>query len=535
MARESSKTAIQRSGESTRAWFVGGGIGALAGAAFLVRDGGVPGPNITVLEELPLSGGSCDGIGTPEGGYVIRGGRMLNSPTYECTWDLFRSIPSLATPGRSVFDETMEFNARIKTHSRARLVDRNRFKVDVSTLGFSARDRFELLRLILADEDAMGSSRITEWFSPRFFETNFWLMWATTFAFQPWHSAAELRRYMLRFMHEFPRIHTLAGVTRTIYNQYDSLVLPLQRWLAERGVRFETSCRVTDLDLRDEGGQTRVAGITCERASERQTIPVAAADLVFVTNGSMTEASSLGSMTKAPELLPLPANGSFALWEKVAQGRPQFGNPRAFDDRAEESRWESFTATLRDPAFFERMVEFSGNSPGTGALVTFKDSSWLMSVVLAHQPHFMNQPADVQVFWGYGLYPDRVGNFVPKRMLDCTGEEILRELCGHLGFELSTVERATCIPCVMPFITSQFLPRVRSDRPLPVPPGSVNLGFISQFVEIPDDVVFTVEYSVRAAQMAVYELMGIEKPIPPVSRHDRTAAVKLRSLVTAFH
>ena len=53
------------------------------------------------------------------------------------------------------------------------------------------------------------------------------------------------------------------------------------------------------------------------------------------------------------------------------------------------------------------------------------------------------------------------------------------------------------------------MPRMLSDRPLPVPKTSKNLAFISQFVEIKDDVVFTVEYSIRAAQIAVYELLKI--------------------------
>ena len=129
------------------------------------------------------------------------------------------------------------------------------------------------------------------------------------------------------------------------------------------------------------------------------------------------------------------------------------------------------------------MIQFSGNQPGTGGLVTFKDSNWLMSIVLACQPHFPNQPAGVQVFWGYALFPDRVGNFVPKPMAECNGAEILRELCGHLRFDPETVESANCIPCRMPYITSMFMPRVRGDRPLPVPRGSKNLAFVSQFVE----------------------------------------------------
>jgi oleate hydratase len=130
-------------------------------------------------------GGSLDGSGNPIDGYVMGGGRMLTSDNYECTWDLFRSIPSLTLPNRSAFDETMAFNQRIKSHAMARLVDRRRAKVPVTSMGFTMRDRRELLKLATADEEKLGASRITDWLSPEFFETNFWFMWATTFAFQP--------------------------------------------------------------------------------------------------------------------------------------------------------------------------------------------------------------------------------------------------------------------------------------------------------------------------------------------------------------
>jgi len=70
-----------------------------------------------------------------------------------------------------------------------------------------------------------------------------------------------------------------------------------------------------------------------------------------------------------------------------------------------------------------------------------------------------------------------------------------------------------------------------NDRPLPVPCGSKSLGFISQFVEIPEDVVFTVEYSVRAAQTAVYQLLGIARQIPP---HDKSLRVQFEALIKAL-
>jgi oleate hydratase len=284
-----------------KAYFIGGGIGSLAGAAFMIRDGGVAGANIAIYEGLPLLGGSLDGAQLPDGSYSLRGGRMLTTDHYECTWDLLSSIPSLEHPGQSVRDETVAFNLQHKAHSRARLVDRNRFKVDVSTMGFTMHDRMELIRLTEALEEKLGKSRITDWLSPPFFQTNFWYMWQTTFAFQPWHSAVELKRYLHRFMNEFPRIETLAGVKRTVYNQYDAIVCPLTSWLEKHGVRFIKNTRVTDMEIAEDSGKLSVMRLVLDQNAKSSVVPLGDDDLVFLQNGSMTDASSLGSMTNPPK------------------------------------------------------------------------------------------------------------------------------------------------------------------------------------------------------------------------------------------
>src|SRR5438552_11197738 len=248
-----------------QAYFIGGGVGSLAGAAFMIRDGGVDGRNITIYEGLPQLGGSLDGAQLPDGTYSLRGGRMLTTDHYECTWNLLSSIPSLEHPGLTVHDETVTFNLQTKAHSQARLVDRNRFKVNVSTMGFTMHDRMELVRLAEASEQELGNSRITDWLSPPFFQTNFWYMWQTTFAFQPWHSAVELKRYLHRFMNEFPRIETLAGVKRTVYNQYDAIVRPLAGWLKGQGVQFVRGTAVTDMAIESEDGRLRVRQLVLDR------------------------------------------------------------------------------------------------------------------------------------------------------------------------------------------------------------------------------------------------------------------------------
>ena len=74
-------------------------------------------------------------------------------------------------------------------------------------------------------------------------------------------------------MLEFSRIETLAGVKRTIYNQYDSLVLPLQSWLKAQGVRLVTDCKVTDIDHKTEDGKLAVTGLHWLRQARAKLLP----------------------------------------------------------------------------------------------------------------------------------------------------------------------------------------------------------------------------------------------------------------------
>jgi oleate hydratase len=527
-------TATAANAATVKAHFVGSGIGSLAAAAFMIRDGKVPGKNINIYEAMSVLGGALDGAGNAIDGYRLRGGRMLTSDNYECVWDLFKTIPSLEDPQVSVFDDTIAFNKRHIPHAQARLVDRNGHRTDVTTMGFSMADRLELVKITGASEDALGSDRITDWLSPPFFSTNFWFMWQTTFAFQPWHSAVEFKRYLHRFMREFARIETLAGVKRTKYNQYDSLVRPLLAWLEANGVNFIKDCTVTDFVLDTKGGTLAVTGFNTSRGGKAGHVAVASGDLVFFQNGSMVDASSFGTMSSPPKALTKADSGGWRLWEKLAEGRPEFGNPAVFNSHIPESYWHSFTVTLKDTAFFDHMERFSGNEAGTGGLVTLFESNWLMSIVLYHQPHFPDQPADVQVLWGYALHPDRIGNFVAKPMAQCSGKEILAELCGHLNCDTSMFESAICIPCRMPYITSMFMPRAAGDRPLPIPANTKNFAMISQFVEIPVDVVFTVEYSVRVAQTVVYQLLGIDRQVTPITPNDKSIKVEINSVIKAF-
>jgi oleate hydratase len=524
--------------ENQKAYFIGGGLGSLAGAAYLIRDCNMPGEQITIFEGMHILGGSNDGIGTPEKGFVCRGGRMLNEETYENFWELFRTIPSLEHPGRSVTEEILNFDHAHPTCAKARLIDKEGTILDVTSMGFTQKERMALFRLMNTPEHKLDDLTIEEWFAdmPHFFTTNFWYMWQTTFAFQKWSSLFEFRRYMRRMILEFSRINTLEGVTRTKYNQYDSVILPLEQYLRKQGVVFVENCIVTDIDF-SQGDDITVKTLHLKDLEGERKVELADRDICIMTNACMTDNATLGDRnTPAPAPLLRPISGE--LWSKVAVKKPGLGNPYPFFGDVHETNWESFTVTSKGNKLLKMIEQYSGNVPGSGALMTFKDSKWLLSIVVAAQPHFINQPMDQTIFWGYGLYTSEEGDYVKKPMKDCTGEEIFTELLHHLHMEDKIEELLSdvvnIIPCMMPYVDAQFQPRKMSDRPYVVPKGSTNFAMVSQFVEIPDDMVFTEEYSVRAARIAVYTLMGVKKKICPVTPYAMDPKVLVKALKTSY-
>ena len=532
------KSKIKRRATDTNVYMIGSGIGSLAAAVYLIRDAKVPGKNIQIMEALDSDGGSLDGAGNASSGFMIRGGRMLNIPTYECLQDIMTEIPSLEFDKFSLEDEFLNYNEEFKTHSNARLVDKNGRRVDVRKMGFSAEDRMDMEKLVLMEtEKSLGAKRIDQVFGKHFFKTNFWLMWQTTFAFQPWSSAAELRRYMIRFMHEFPRIHTLAGVARTAYNQHDSIVKPIVAWLRAHGVKILLGARVVDINFSQVRDGTYVADkIVYMRDGKKRFVAIAPADIVLFTNGCMTDNSNEAGTDTVARYIKDDTAPSFELWRKIADGRPEFGDPDVFCGRVDESMWMSFTTTInKNPRLLDYIQRFSHNYPGGGALMTFKDSAWRLSIVVARQPHFKKQPMDTQIFWGYSLNMFVDGDYVKKPMYKCTGREIMTELMGHLQIprqnQSDMMRGVICRTSIMPYITSQFQPRRPGDRPNVIPNGYENFAFVSQFAEVPDDVVFTMEYSVRAAQRAVYYLMGVDKDLTPVSKHQYSPRTMLKAFL----
>ncbi|WP_433564983.1 oleate hydratase [Nocardia sp. CA-151230] len=511
--------------EGKTAWFVGSGLASLSGAAFLIRDGQMPGSKITILEELKLPGGALDGIREPEKGFVIRGGREMENH-FECLWDLFRTIPSMEVEDASVLDEFYWLNKDDPNFSLERAtVNRGQSAQTKNLFTLNDKAQQDITRIFLATREEMEGKRIDEVFSKDFFESNFWMYWRTMFAFEEWHSALEMKLYLQRFIHHIGGLPDFSALKFTKYNQYESLVLPLYRWLLDQGVTFKFDTTVTDVDFDLTADRKQATRIHWISDGIEGGVDLGPDDLLLMTIGSLTENSDEGDHHTPAKVDEGPAP-AWDLWRRIAAKDKAFGHPDVFGSHIPETKWESATVTTLDqriPEYIQKICKrdpFSGKVV-TGGIVTVKDSSWLMSWTVNRQPHFKQQPEDQIVVWVYSLFVDKPGDYVKKTMQECTGEEITQEWLYHLGVPEADIPElaasgAKCVPVMMPYVTAFFMPRKAGDRPDVVPEGSVNFAFIGQFAETSRDCIFTTEYSVRTGMEAAYQLLDIERGVPEV-------------------
>lgn len=509
------------------AYIIGSGLAGLSAAVFLVRDAQMKGENIHILEELPVAGGSLDGAKRPNVGFVVRGGREMENH-FECLWDMYRSIPSLEIPGASYLDEYYWLDKEDPNSSNCRLIYNRGDRLPSDGQYGLGKCTNEIVKLIMTPEKELQGETIEEFFSDDFFKTNFWTYWATMFAFEKWHSAAEMRRYAMRFIHHIDGLPDFTALKFNKYNQYESMVKPLLAYLKDHGVQFEYDYHVDNVVVDHEGKQKVAKKIVMTKNGEQSDIDLTPDDIVFVTNGSITESSTYGDQN-TPAPITHDKGSSWKLWENLAKQDPDFGHPDVFCENLPERSWfVSATATLENKKiapYFERLTKRSlyDGKVNTGGIITVVDSNWELSFTIHRQPHFKSQNPDQIVVWIYALYSDTEGNYIKKRVVDCTGKEIAEEMLYHLGVpesqisELASEENMNTVPVYMPYITSYFMPRHDGDRPDVVPEGSVNIAFIGNFAESPTrDTVFTTEYSVRTAMEAVYTLLNVDRGVPEV-------------------
>ena len=513
--------------DNKSAYIIGSGLAALTAACYLVRDGQMKGEHVHILEKEQLAGGACDGWKYEDVGYVMRGGREMDNH-FEVMWDLFHSIPSIETEGVSVLDEYYWLNKEDPNYSLCRAtVNRGEDAHTDGKFDISDKGAMEIMKLFFTPEEDLQDKKITDFFDDEVLNSNFWLYWRTMFAFENWHSALEMKRYIQRYIHHIGGLPDFKALRFTKYNQYESMILPMIKYLESFGVQFHFGVKVVNVQFDCKPERKLATRIDVIRDGQEESIDLTENDLVFITNGGCVENSTMGSQNKPAEFRPeIKAGGGWDMWRKIAAQDPAFGNPDKFCGNPELCNWMSATVETLDQRIIPYLKKICKRDPFTGkvvtgGIVTVKDSSWLLSWTINRQPQFREQPKDHCLVWVYALFSDKPGDYIKKPMRECTGKEICMEWLYHLGVSENEIEdmaehSANTVPVMMPYIDAFFMPRAIEDRPKVVPDGAVNFAFLGQFAELPRDTIFTTEYSMRTGMEAVYTLLNVDRGVPEV-------------------
>ncbi len=514
------------------AYIIGTGLAGLSAAFYLVRDGQMKGEHIHVLEKLELAGGSCDGRKDITKGFFMRGGREMDNH-FECMWDMYRDVPSIETPGISVLDEYYWLNKHDPNYSLCRASTNcgedahtdKKFELDKDSA-------MALSKLFMTPEKDLEDKKISDILPDSFWNTNFWLYWQTMFAFQKWSSALEMKRYLCRYVHHIDGLPDFSALRFTKYNQYESMILPLVKYLENHGVKIEYGIDVKNVIIDTTLDKKIAKQIVYVKDGKEQTIDLIEEDLVFITNGCCTDSSCYGDQNTAPDLSHLKDGygESWDMWKAIAAQAKhgEFGNPDVFCNNIEETNWMSATVATSNEEIIQHIINICKRDPRngkvtTGGIVTVKDSTdnWYLSWTINRQPQFKSQDKNMVLVWLYSLSTNKEGNYVKKPMRECTGAEVAMEWLYHIGIPQNEIEdlahnACNTTTCFMPYIDAFFQPRKNEDRPLVVPKGAVNFAFIGQFAETPRDTIFTTEYSIRTGMEAVYTLLDVDRGVPEV-------------------
>ena len=394
-----------------------------------------------------------------------------------------------------------------------------------------------LSKLFLTPEKTLENKKISDVLPESFWKTNFWLYWQTMFAFQKWSSALEMKRYLCRYVHHIDGLPDFSALRFTKYNQYESMILPLIKYLKNNGVKIDYGIDVKNVIFKSKQNKKVATKIVYENDGETKEIDLTEDDLVFITNGCCTDTSCYGDQDNAPDLSTIK-NGkgeSWDLWKNIASqaSNGEFGNPDKFCNHVDKTNWMSATIEVSDDDIIKHIINICKRDPRdgkvtTGGIVTVKDSmeNWYLSWTINRQPQFKSQNKNSVLVWLYALNTNKSGNFVKKPIKECTGKEVCEEWLYHIGLPINEIEKYADIcnttTCYMPYINAFFQPRKEKDRPLVVPKNSVNFVFVGQFAETPRDTIFTTEYSIRTGMEAVYTLLKVDRAVPEVwgSKYD---------------
>ncbi len=187
----------------------------------------------------------------------------------------------------------------------------------------------EIMKLFMSPDEKLYDKKITDFFDDEVLNSNFWLYWRTMFAFENWHSALEMKRYLQRYIHHIGGLPDFTALRFTRYNQYESMILPMVKYLESYGVQFHYGVqRSRTLRLTARAARSRRPASTSCATVRKSSIDLTENDLVFITNGGCVENSTIGSQDTPAEFKPeIREGGGWDLWRKIAAQDPELRPP----------------------------------------------------------------------------------------------------------------------------------------------------------------------------------------------------------------
>ena len=260
------------------------------------------------------------------------------------------------------------------------------------------------MKLFFTPNEQLQDKKITDFFDDEVLNSNFWLYWRTMFAFENWHSALEMKLYIQRYIHHIGGLPDFTALRFTKYNQYESMILPMVKYLESHNVQFHYGVQVANVEFDCSDPKHKLAKrIDVIRDGKKEAIDLTENDLVFITNGGCVENSSMGSQnTPAQFNTELKEGGGWDMWRKIAAQDPAFGHPDKFCHDPEQTNWMSATVATSNEEIIRHIMSICKRDPRsgkvtTGGIVTVKDSTdnWYLSWTINRQPQFKSQDKNI--------------------------------------------------------------------------------------------------------------------------------------------
>ncbi len=493
-------------------------VSALAAAAYLIKDGGYDASSVHVYGSPANSAFNED--------YGSIGTHFMS---------LMKEISAASDDGLDICD--IIENATFAPEPTVKTVDNagNVRMLDIAPSHTVLKAINKAIRNLRDNE--LDEMSIREYFASHgeLFDSDLFAFIEMTFGLRDEHKASEFAKRAEQVLVSSPQ----TGFYDTLYYEF-SAVDALTAYLKNNGVDLHENAQVTGLDIND--GFANAIHLTDD--GTRMTIYLNRDDYVFFSAGNIGDNRSEGSGGECAEVIEA-VPPSLPLWSKLATNSDNFGLPELI--LADCAELTEVSVVDNNGYLTNKLCELTNSVAEHGISLLLTQSNWHMKVTaepitvldgdtdtalnnatsgtdgenvcdltdedikaareLAAQP--VTPCINIK-----GVYCDIVGCYVDKTMRECSGKEVLYELCSYLGIidDWDNISKNTSVAMTVnyPYKTAPYA--TAREHTLPEMHPCENCYCIGSFTKT-NAPSGSLEQEVLSAKKAVYDLLGIKKKI----------------------